>query len=262
MKKFSIFNLLIIMVLSISLTLTACSPKGEKLDDTIAQGEEIENDNVEVEVEEDQENEIKESEESEEIPDNEQKELVEEDSRKAKKDTAQQEENPQEKDKEEDKKEDAKDIPEEETNILKVEGKVGKGLRLGLNELKTMDSLLFKGEFYSINNFGTTNHTEFKGVSLWKLLEEAEISGDAVSVEIIAIDGYKMEFTVEQVKRQDYMDETKKDAKFPMIIAWEEDGEEYDPEEGPPYKLIIGQNEPGDVNKPQWVSKIDKIIVK
>ncbi len=28
-----------------------------------------------------------------------------------------------------------------------------------------------------------------------------------------------------------------------MIIAWEENGQEYDLEEGPPFKLVIGQKE-------------------
>lgn len=46
-----------------------------------------------------------------------------------------------------------------------------------------------------------------------------------------------------------------------MIIAWEEKGIEYDVADGPPYKLIVGQK-PGDVNKPQWVSNIDRIIVE
>ena len=47
-----------------------------------------------------------------------------------------------------------------------------------------------------------------------------------------------------------------------MIIAWEENGIEYDVAYGPPYKLIVGQKEAGDVNKPQWVSNIDRIIVE
>ena len=45
-------------------------------------------------------------------------------------------------------------------------------------------------------------------------------------------------------------------------IAWEEDGSEYTIEKGAPYKLVVGQTEPGDVNKPQWVSNIDVIIAE
>ena len=71
-----------------------------------------------------------------------------------------------------------------------------------------------------------------------------------------------MEFTVDQVKKQDYMDETNPDNKYPMIIAWEENGEEYDTEEGAPFKLVVGQKQAGDVNKPQWVSNIDKIVIE
>ena len=71
-----------------------------------------------------------------------------------------------------------------------------------------------------------------------------------------------MEFTLEQVKRQDYIDETNPVAKYPMIIAWEENDEEYNSKEGAPYKLVVGQKEAGDVNKPQWVSNIDRIVIE
>lgn len=152
---------------------------------------------------------------------------------------------------------------EEEGHKLKIEGKVENELKLSLDSLKDMESIIFQGDFYSLNNFGTTAYTNFKGVNLWKLLEQnANISSEATKVIIVATDGYKMEFTIEQVKKQDYIDETNPDAKFPMIIAWEENGEEYDSEEGPPFKLVVGQTEPGDINKPQWVSNIDKITVE
>lgn len=154
------------------------------------------------------------------------------------------------------------EIAEEGINILKVEGKVGNPLSLTLDELKAMENLIFEGDFYSLNNFGTTQHTRFKGVKLWRLLEKAQIASDAAKVRIVATDGYEMEFTVDEVKRQDYIDETNPDVKLPMIIAWEENGQEYDVEEGPPYKLVVGQKEPGDINKPQWVSNIDRIIVE
>lgn len=155
--------------------------------------------------------------------------------------------------------------PEESTveNALKVQGNIGKELVLTLDDLKSLSDIIFEDEYYSLNNFGTTDHTLFKGVKLWPLLEEkAQISEGAAKVSLVATDGYQVEFSVDQVKKQDYMDETQPDKKFPMIIAWEENGQEYDPEEGPPFKLIVGQVEPGDINKPQWVSNIDKIVVE
>jgi len=154
-------------------------------------------------------------------------------------------------------------VEEGNSVILKIEGLAENQLSLTWDELKAMDDLIFEGDFYSLNSFGSTGYTHFKGVNLWKLLEsKAIISAEATKVSVIAQDGYKMEFTIEQVKKQDYMDETNADNKYPMIIAWEENMEEYDSKEGAPFKLVVGQKEAGDVNKPQWVSNIDKILIE
>ena len=153
----------------------------------------------------------------------------------------------------------------EETDdiTLKIEGKVGKELKFTLEELKKMNDFVFEADFFSLNSFGTKKYFHFKGVNLWSLLEQkCEISNDATSVSIIAEDGYEMVFTVEQVKKQDYIDEQNPEMLYPMIIAWEEDKVEYDVSEGAPFKLVVGQKEAGDVNKPQWVSNIDKIVVE
>ncbi|MBN2286468.1 MAG: molybdopterin-dependent oxidoreductase [Tissierellales bacterium] len=148
-------------------------------------------------------------------------------------------------------------------NQLKIEGLVENVLSLGLDELKNMQDIIYSGTFYSLNSFGTTEYTDFKGVNLWQLLnEKALISPDAQKITVIAIDGYKMEFSIDQVKKQDYIDETNPNLQLPMIIAWEENGIEYNPNDGPPFKLIVGQKEEGDINKPQWIRDIDKIIVE
>ena len=155
---------------------------------------------------------------------------------------------------------------EEETeiieNALKIKGLAEKELSLTLDELKAMNDIIFEADFYSLNNFGTTDYTHFKGVKLWDLLEnETLIKPEASKISIIAQDGYSMEFTIEQVQME-YMDETNPDNKYPIIIAWEENGEEYSLDEGNPYKLVVGQKEPGDINKPQWVSNIDVILIE
>ena len=158
--------------------------------------------------------------------------------------------------------EETEELQKDENNILKIEGLVENQLKLPLHELKTLNDIIFEADFYSLNSFGTTGYTHFKGVKLWDLLEQnALIKAEASKVSIVAQDGYSMEFTLDQVK-MDYMDETNPDNKYPMIIAWEENGEEYSTDEGAPYKLVVGQKEPGDVNKPQWVSNIDVIIIE
>lgn len=139
----------------------------------------------------------------------------------------------------------------------------GTSIYISLIELKGKSDLQFSGRFYWLNSFGSTGHTEFKGVKLWSLLENMGIADtSSSSVKVIATDGYSIDFNASQIKRMDYIDETNQDIKLPVIIAWEENGEQYDPSEGAPFKLVIGQKEPGDVNKPQWVSNIEKIIVE
>lgn len=290
MKKRYI-NLLLIIMLVASLTLSGCTSKDESKDvqvDTEQEGEmgqskdeEIEdeevedqkdNDEIKAGQEEEQEEnkedveKVEQTEDTEGAEDTKEKDPLEEMSEKLTEKVEQLEqresedessENNQEKD------ETKVDDIEEETNTLKVEGKVENKLQLSLDNLKEMDDIIFQGDFYSLNNFGTTAHTNFKGINLWMLLEEkAKISTEATKVTVIATDGYKMEFTIEEVKRQDYIDETDEEVKLPIIISWERNGEEYDSLEGPPFKLIIGQREPGDINKPQWVSNIDKITVE
>jgi DMSO/TMAO reductase YedYZ molybdopterin-dependent catalytic subunit len=147
--------------------------------------------------------------------------------------------------------------------LLKISGLTDNELSLSLEELKAMDELIFEADFYSLNSFGTTGYTHFKGINLWGLLEKkALIKNEASVVTVVAQDGYKIQFTVEQVKKQDYIDETNAETKYPMIVAWEENGEEYSQDKGAPFKLVVGQKEAGDINKPQWVSNIDSIVVE
>lgn len=264
MKRFKAFSVLLIFILALSLALSGCG----KDKDTSKANEETtkidQNDDEEVSKEDiSDETEADNHEgDSEDLVEGTKENSEGEGTSSSELESGTDKETPQKEAdvKEEPDKEDKTD--EEGINILKVEGKVGNPLALTLDDLKAMEDIIFEGDFYSLNNFGTTQHTKFKGIKLWGLLEKAQIASDAAKVRIVATDGYEMEFTVDETKRQDYIDETNPDVKLPMIIAWEENGEEYDIEEGPPYKLVIGQKEPGDINKPQWVSNIDCIIVE
>lgn len=157
-------------------------------------------------------------------------------------------------------------IPTTETpssNTLKIKGKVTYEMVVTLDELKSLDDIIVEEDFSSKNNFGTAEQTNFKGVNLWYLLKNyAGIDAGASSVTVIAIDGYIMKFTIDQVMKQDYINESEPEKKLPIIIAWEENGIEYDPKVGPPYQLVVGQIGPGDFNKFQWVRNIDSIIVE
>lgn len=272
MKRIKLIRLLIIIALAISLVLTGCGKKDKSQDTAVN----VENVDKEEEKGKADEKDVMDSETKEEPPVIEEQKEAEEDNKEEPTSN-----DVQASDKSPDEQKNTKDTKEEDVNteetesfesikeevqqegyILKIQGKVEKELKLSLKDLKAMEDIIFQDDFFSINNFGTKAYTNFKGVNLWKLLEKAEISSDAGKVSIIATDGYTMEFSIEQVQRQDYIDETNPDKKFPMIIAWEENGVGYDPNDGPPFKLVVAQKEPGDVNKPQWVSNIDRIVVE
>jgi len=292
MKSYKMFSILLILIIVFSLSITGCSPEPEvnapenQEEDTSSDQEDEENnelseDDKQEENEKDNE-ELGKSENEETDTEKDQteenKELEESDnSEEANDENENQDETREEVTEEDFESEDSssndtttEEVPseneennQEEINLLKIEGSVASPLSLSLDDLKDMEDIIYSGTFYSLNSFGTTEYTDFKGVKLWNLLnEKALISEEASMIKVVAVDGYSMDFTVEQIERDDYIDETNQDLKLPVIIAWEENGEEYNPEDGPPYKLVIGQKEPGDVNKPQWVRDIDKIIVE
>lgn len=262
MRKFKNGSILLIILLIVAISLAGCSSKKPKAEESVVLLEE--KDEAQIEKEEEHSEDLEEKDEIEDV------ELSPEeviDIAKTDSEEPVVEAEEINTDKQADKTEPIKETEKEEVvekkNAIKIKGKVGVESTFTLDELKKMTDIIFEDDFYSLNNFGTTSYTHFKGINLWKLLEEkTKISPDATYIKIIATDGYEVEFTVGQVKRQDYIDETNPDKAYPMIIAWEEKGQEYDISDGPPYKLIVGQAEVGDVNKPQWVSKIDRIIVE
>lgn len=251
-------NILVIFLLVFAVLFTSCKKQDEASEDLVENPDEI----VQEEEQEPEESTIEEKPESEQELLEEEAVLDEEVSEQAKPIESKPEETKVEQAKPQETKPEEKAL-DERKNTLKIQGKVSNELSLSLSELQAFTDIGFSGLFYSLNNFGTTDHTDFKGVNLWLLLrDKAGISDSATSVKIIAVDGYEMQFSIGQVKRLDYIDETDQDVKLPIIIAWQEDGENYSIDDGPPYKLVIGQKEPGDINKPQWVSNIDKIIVE
>lgn len=145
------------------------------------------------------------------------------------------------------------------TVIIEGEG-VKNRASFSLEELKSMKEGLVEADYFSINSYGTKGYSHFKGVWVWHIIrEKVDLKEDASKVTFIGEDGYKVEFTLKDVQREDYIDEQNPEAKYKMILAWEEDGREFDPENGNPFQLVVGQREPGDVNKPYWVRNV-KII--
>ena len=72
------------------------------------------------------------------------------------------------------------------------------------------------------------------------LEEQIDLKKTPSTVTIIAEDGYRQRFSIDEVKSY-YMDETDPNNKLKMIIAWEEDGKQYDLKTLP-FRLIMGQS--------------------
>lgn len=148
------------------------------------------------------------------------------------------------------------------TTSLTIEGSgVKEPIALTLDELKAITDAYYEDDYFSLNSYGTKEYFSFKGIKLSAVLENAGIKESAAALKFIASDGYEFEMTVEQALKEDYMDEQNPDKRYPVIIAWHENGKDYDASKGAPFRLVIGQKEPGDVNKPQWVQNIAKITV-
>ncbi len=134
--------------------------------------------------------------------------------------------------------------------------------RFSMDEIKSMADGLVEDDYFSVNSYGTKEYTHFKGVWLWYLLQEkVNLKDHASKVSITAEDGYKVEYTLEEIKRDDYIDEQNPNAKYKMILAWEENGREFNTGEGNPLKLVVGQKESGEVNKPFWARNVKTIRV-
>jgi DMSO/TMAO reductase YedYZ molybdopterin-dependent catalytic subunit len=150
----------------------------------------------------------------------------------------------------------------DEKTSLQIEGSgVDTSLKLSLDDLKELKDGYFEDEFFSLNSYGTKEYFSFKGIRLKVILEKAKLNNSATKIKFVASDGYEQDLTIQEALKEDYIDEQNPDKKYPVIIAWHENGEDYDIERGAPFRLVIGQRESGDVNKPQWVQNIVKIIV-
>ncbi len=139
---------------------------------------------------------------------------------------------------------------------------VEKTVTLSLSDLKSMKDAYYEDDYFALNSYGTKAYFSFRGVKLAAVLEKAGLKSSARTITFVAPDGYEQQLTVEQALKTDYIDEQNPDKKYPVIIAWHENGEDYDPAEGLPFRLVVGQKAPGDANKPQWVSNIKKVIVE
>lgn len=150
----------------------------------------------------------------------------------------------------------------EDSFVLVTGPGVQQETKVSLGEMQAMTEHVIEDDYFSINSYGTREYFRFKGVWVWPLLEKAKIKEEAKSVSFIAEDGYTVSYTPEEVKRDDYIDEENPEKRYKMILAWEENGKAYNPGDGNPFRLVVGQKEEGDVNKPYWVFNVSTIKVE
>lgn len=152
---------------------------------------------------------------------------------------------------------------QDEKVFLYIEGSgVEEEGSISLRELKDMKDALVDDDYFSLNSYGTKEYFHFKGIGLNDIFEQTiKLKEEASTVTFIAEDGYEIEYSMEEAKREDYIDEQDPEKKYKMIIAWEENGKKYDVKDGSPFRLVVGQKEEGDLNKPNWVQHLKTIQI-
>lgn len=145
--------------------------------------------------------------------------------------------------------------------IIEGEGVEGR-TAFTLDDLQSMEGALVEADYFGINSYGTKSHTHFKGIGVWHILNsQAGLKDGASLVTFTAEDGYEVQYSIAEVKKEDYIDEENPAARLKMILAWEENGYESDPRAGMPLQLVVGQKATGDVNRPYWVKNVVRIRV-
>lgn len=153
--------------------------------------------------------------------------------------------------------------PKKTGPALTITGKgVNGDVKLTLSELKEMKDGYFSDDFFALNNYGTKAYFSFSGIKINALLDAAGVKPTATKVTFVAEDGYEQSLSLEDARRENYIDEQDDTKQYPVMIAWSENGEAYREADGLPFRMVIGQKAPGDINKPQWVSNVAKIVVE
>jgi hypothetical protein len=149
------------------------------------------------------------------------------------------------------------------SGLLVIEGDaVEDKVSFTLDELKSMPEGIVEADYFGINSYGTKGYSHFKGIWIGYILnEKVALKANASRVTIIAEDDYRVEYSLEEIMREDYIDEQNPEARLKIILAWEENGRELKSEMGSPLQLVMGQRHPGDVNKPYWVRYVKTIRI-
>lgn len=151
---------------------------------------------------------------------------------------------------------------EAETLIIRGDG-VEKEITYSRADLEGLATAIER-HCYSVTNNFPTDKTEYAaGVELLYLLQEAGLKDTAQLITFIASDGYRREFTVQELlfTPRYYFPPSKEKAAVPTIICLQSSAKGFDTLESTPMKLIMGQRASGEQTNPWFVKYLAEIEV-
>jgi|GEM_PF-3197082 len=151
--------------------------------------------------------------------------------------------------------------------VLSITGeKLNAAMNYNLSDLKGMKDIILTDTYYSRGkakeNWAAASHNEYTGISLAGLLEQkVGLKDKPTRVIVKAEDGYTLMLSWDEANAC-YIDETNPDKQLTTILAWSQDGREFDPTVGSSLRLIMGQKYKGDYNRQRWVNNVQSITVE
>ncbi|AOY76622.1 S-layer homology domain-containing protein [Clostridium formicaceticum] len=128
-------------------------------------------------------------------------------------------------------------------------------------------------KMYTMQTLVEPHSGEYEGVDLYDLLKNTVgLKEEASTVKIISSDGVSMDFTMEEVKKKDYVNDID-DSKLPIILAYEKEGHPLVVDknsagfldkignDGGPLRLMVGQTVKGERNSPKCLKHVSEVIV-
>ncbi|MEG1930341.1 MAG: S-layer homology domain-containing protein [Anaerovorax sp.] len=156
--------------------------------------------------------------------------------------------------------------------LISVKGDgVSKEMTYTVGDLEKMTDGLVEGN-YTMRTLVEPHTDQYEGVSLPYLLQKAGVKKEASSVQIVCGDGASMNFTMEEILKEDYINEADT-GKLKVILAFGKNKTPLVPDkasagyvasvgnDGGPLRLMVGQTAKGERNSPKCLQNVSSIVV-
>lgn len=157
-------------------------------------------------------------------------------------------------------------------NTLTIKGDgVSKESTFTVAELEKMTEGMVDAK-YTMMTLVEPHTDQYQGISLPYLLKQAGIKREAKSIKLICSDGVTMNFTAEELLKEDYVNEVNS-TKLKVILAFGKNGTPLVPSktsagytatvgnDGGPLRLMVGQTAKGERNSPKCLQNVSGIEV-